>query len=73
MEGIHSNGFQLPRKEKPHDGQEEMDLAFYGNFLLAFLKEDTAVTRPLHTSCFGEVRLLHTSSIWDLPEVLEAL
>ena len=39
--------------------------------MLALLTEDTAVTRPLHTSCFGEVHLLHTNSIWDLPEVPE--
>ena len=53
-------------------GQEEvMDLAFCGNVMLAFLKDYTAVTRPLHTSCFGEVHLLHTNSIWDLPEVID--
>ena len=33
---------------------EEMDLAFYGNVVLVSLKEDTAVTRPQHTS-FDEV------------------
>ena len=72
MEGIRRDGLQLPRKVKPHDGQEEeMDLAFNGKVMLALLKEDTAVTRPLHTGCFGEVHLLHTNSIWDLPEVLE--
>ena len=58
-------------KEKHHDGQEEMDLAFFGNVALALLKEDIAVTRPLHTSCFGEVHLIHTNSTWDFPEVLE--
>ena len=73
MEGIRRDGLQLPRKIKLHDGQEEeMDLlAFYGKVMLAVFKEDTAVTRPLHTSCFGEVHLLHTKSIWDFPEVLE--
>ena len=35
------------------------------------LKEDTAVKRLLHRSRFGEVRLLHTNGIWDVPEVLE--
>ena len=45
--------------------------SFYGNVVLALLKGDTAVTRPLHTSCVGEVHLLHTKSIWDLAEVLE--
>ena len=30
MEGIRRDGLQLPRKEKPHDGQEEdLDLALY--------------------------------------------
>ena len=48
-----------------------MDFAFYGKVMSALLKEDIAVTRPLHTSCFGDVHLLHTSSIWDLPEILE--
>ena len=47
-----------------------MDVAFYENVVSA-LVEGTAVTRPLHMSCFGEVHLLHTNSIWDLPEVLE--
>ena len=48
--------FQLPRKIQPHDGKEgERDLAFCRNVMLVLLKEDTAVTRPLHTSCFGEV------------------
>ena len=45
--------------------------SFYGTVVLALLKGDTAVTRPLHTSCVGEVHLLHTNSIWDLAEVLE--
>ena len=31
----------------------------------------TAVTRPLHTSYFGEVHLLHTNSILDLFEVID--
>ena len=39
--------------------------------MLALLKEDTAVTRPLHTSGFSEVHQLHMINIWDLPEVLE--
>ena len=69
MEGIRRDGLQLPRKVKSHDGQEveEMDLAFYGKGRLALSKEGTAVTRPRHTSCFGEVHLLHTNGIWDLP------
>ena len=59
-------------KVKCHDGQEEeMELVLCGNAMLALLKEDTAVTRPLHTSGFGEVHSLYTSSIWDFPEVLE--
>ena len=63
MKGIRRDGLQLPRKEKPHDGQEEeMDLAFSGNVVLALLREDTAVTQLLHTSCFNKVHLLHTSS-----------
>ena len=72
MEGIRRDGPQLPRKEKSHDGQEEeMDLAFYGNVMLALLREDTAVTRALHTSRFGEVHLLRENSIWGFPEVLQ--
>ena len=71
MEGIRRDGLQLPRKEKPHDGQEEMDLAFCGNVVLALVKEDTTVTRPLHMSSFGEVHSLHTNSIWDILEVFE--
>ena len=39
--------------------------------MLGLLREDTAVSRPLHTSCFGEVHLLRELSIWDLPEVAE--
>ena len=58
-------------RKNPHDGQEEMDLALYGDVVLALLKEDTTVTRPLHTSCFGEVHFFHTNSIWDLPEIWE--
>ena len=27
----------------------------------------TAVPRPLHANYFGEVHLLHTNGIWDLP------
>ena len=38
---------------------------------LALLREDTAVSRPLHTSCFGEVHLLRELGIWDLLEVAE--
>ena len=48
-----------------------MDKGFYGNVMLALLKGDIAVTRPLHTSGFGEVQSLHPTSIWHLPEVLE--
>ena len=67
MEGIRRDGLQLPREVKFHDGQEEeLDLAFCGNVMLALLREDTAVSRPLHTSCFGEVHLLREMSIWDL-------
>ena len=73
MESIRTGGLQLPRKVKPHDGQEEevMDLVVYGKVMLALLQEDTAVTRPLHTSCFGDVHFLHTNGSKDLPEVLE--
>ena len=48
-----------------------MDLAFYGNVMLALLKEDAGVTRPWHTSCFDGVHLLREMSISDLPEVAE--
>ena len=29
------------------------------------------MSRPLHTSCFGEVHLLREMSIWDLPDVAQ--
>ena len=69
MEGIHSDGLQLPWKEEPPDGQEEMVLAFFGNVVLALMKDQTAETHPLQTNSFGEVQWLHTNRIWDLPEV----
>ena len=33
MEGNRRNGLQLPRKAKPHHGQEEMDMAFNENVM----------------------------------------
>ena len=52
MEGIRRDGLQLSREVEPHDGQEEeMDLAFYGNAMLALLREDAAVTRAVSAKC----------------------
>ena len=39
--------------------------------MLALLREETAVSQPLHTSYFGEVYLLRELSIWDLSEAAE--
>ena len=56
MEGIRREGLQRPREVQSHDGQEEeMDLAFCGNVMLALLSHGHC-TRAFSAKCTYSAR-----------------
>ena len=65
MEGIRRTGLQLPWKDKPPDGHEEMDLAF--GVVIAMMKDQAAEAHLQPANSIGEAHLHQANSIWDLP------
>ena len=60
MEGIRRDGRQFPRKETSTAGQEEVDIAAFGNVVIALMRDQDT-----------EAQMHQTSSTWGYPETAD--